>query len=68
MAYSDHLIKPALIELSERGAVTMSAVSEKTGIPVPTIKSSVQRMLEHKIIIRTGSGRKWGYKYSEPDS
>lgn len=65
-AYTDHIIKPVLLRLSQESeTVTYSRVAEETNIPYSTIKHSVKRMLEKGEISRKGKGRRWGYRYDE---
>lgn len=65
-AYSDHIIFPILLKLSEQGTVTYTQVSETSNIPYSTVKRATNRMLQKGLITRTGKGRRWGYVYSEP--
>lgn len=61
--YSDKVILPMLLRLSKCGPLTLTEVSQKTGIPVSTVRNSVNRMLGMGVIKRRGAGRRWGYTY-----
>lgn len=61
--YSDQVILPVLVRLSKCGPLTLTEVSEKTGVPVATVRNSVNRMLEMGYIRRRGHGKRWGYIY-----
>lgn len=65
MAYSDHLIKPELLKLSQNGTVTYREISESLNIPESTVRDSVKRMLKNGVIARSGKGSKGSFTYHE---
>ena len=69
MTYSDLMIRPKLLSLTQQqGSVTARDVSKVTGIPHPTVKTSIRRLLDNGHIKRQGRGRRWGYSYYVPDN
>jgi len=63
VAYTDYVVAPKAIELSQKGTVTCQKLSDETGIPYGTVKVALSRLVKNSILQRAGKGRKWGYVY-----
>lgn len=63
VAYTDFILAPIALKLSQTGYVTCQRLSDESGIPHPTVKRAIRRLVENEILLRSGKGRKWGYIY-----
>lgn len=63
VAYTDYILAPIAIRLSNNGPITCQKLSEESGIPHSTVKQSLKRMIDNDVLNRHGKGRKWGYIY-----